>query len=122
MVGGVKRFHAIIIVTPLFLLGCGNDNPAEHFKELEHQGKEVERFEATQEPAAQEPDDKEEVPQAILFKDANLEVALREALEKPVGTITHRDLASLEKFLLRDREIADLTGLEYATNLIKLNL
>lgn len=122
MVGGVKRFHAIIVVTPLFLLGCGNDNPAEHFKELEHQGKEVERFEATQKPAAQETATEEEVPRTTLFKDANLEVVLREALEKPVGTITPRDLASLEKFLLRDREIANLTGLEFATKLIKLNL
>ena len=57
-----------------------------------------------------------------LFKDPKLEAAVRKALDKPVGTITPRDLASLEKLEASFLGITDITGLEHATNLTSLNI
>lgn len=57
-----------------------------------------------------------------LFKDPKLEAAVRKALGKPVGDITPRDLASLEKLEASFLGITDITGLEHATNLTSLNL
>ena len=50
---------------------------------------------------------------------SKLEAAIREALKKTAGTITRKDLASLEE-LKSEELITDLAGLEYATNLTKL--
>ncbi len=58
----------------------------------------------------------------VTFPDANLEAAIREALNKPTGDITTEDMASLTSLDARQREIQDLTGLEHATNLTYLNL
>ena len=57
---------------------------------------------------------------AVLFPDANLEAAVREALAKPEGDITVEDLQGLTELVADDRGIADLTGLEHATNLERL--
>ena len=57
----------------------------------------------------------------VLFPDAGLDAAIREALGKAVqDKITSKELAKLVE--LRARGILDLTGLEYATNLTTLNL
>ena len=57
-----------------------------------------------------------------LFRDSNLETAVRKELEKPLGLITRRDLASLEKLGASGMRITDLTGLEFAINLTRLHL
>ena len=58
----------------------------------------------------------------VLFKDARLETAVRVALEKPEGIVSRKDLASLEHLKANNAGIRDLTGLEYATKLQKLDL
>jgi|ETN02SMinimDraft_4_1059925.scaffolds.fasta_scaffold43248_2 hypothetical protein len=58
----------------------------------------------------------------VLFNDAKLEAAVRKALEKPVGPVTRKDLASLKKLQAVGMGITDLTGLEHATNLTRLLL
>ncbi len=58
----------------------------------------------------------------VLFNDAKLEAAVRKALEKPVGPLTRKDLASLKKLQAVGMGITDLTGLEHATNLTRLLL
>ena len=66
----------------------------------------------------------------VVFPDKNLEGAVREALEKPEGPLTKRDLKRLKRLKGRRvdrgrgryRKIKDLTGLENATNLALLEL
>ncbi len=69
----------------------------------------------------------------VLFKDANLEAAVREHLKKPEGVITRKDMASLEQLSAIGVEhfgaigamesgITDLSGLQYAINLKGLDL
>ena len=62
----------------------------------------------------------------VIFKDANLEAAVRKALRKPEGNITRKNLSLLEKFetidLKREEIIIDLPGLEHAINLRTLHL
>jgi Leucine-rich repeat (LRR) protein len=58
----------------------------------------------------------------VTFNDANLEDVVREALAKPEGDITSDDMATLSELGGLDREISDLSGLEYAVNLQLLNL
>ena len=71
----------------------------------------------------------QEAPDTIVeFADANLAKAVRKALRLPTGDgvdllkIPQASLAKLTKLNLRDAEIADLTGLEHATQLIVLDL
>ncbi len=65
----------------------------------------------------------EDVPDGILIPDAGLELAVREALDKPSGEITVADLEKLIHLNAAERfNITDLTGLEYAINLITLDL
>ena len=45
---------------------------------------------------------------------------LRSALGKPTGPITSTDMETLTSLYAPDSNIADLTGLEYATNLQRL--
>ncbi len=59
---------------------------------------------------AQPPD---ETP--VTFPDANLEAAIREAIDKPEGLIFTSDLDELTS--LKTKGITDLTGLEYCSNL-----
>ena len=59
----------------------------------------------------------------IYMPDANLGAAIRDALGKSrFAPITTTDMASLTTLDASNRNIRDLTGLEFATNLIELNL
>lgn len=60
--------------------------------------------------------------EVIHFPDLALEAAVREALNRPTGLITSRDMALLRNLEAGRREIAHLSGLEYAVNLESLNL
>ena len=59
---------------------------------------------------------------AVLFADANLERAVREALNRPQGTLTVADLDTLTVLDASDRNIQSLAGLEHATALRELYL
>ncbi|MBI4286474.1 MAG: leucine-rich repeat domain-containing protein [Chloroflexi bacterium] len=59
---------------------------------------------------------------AVLFPDPNLEAVIREALSRPTGDIYQADLLLLTELLAANKGIADLTGLEYVTNLVHLDL
>ena len=62
-------------------------------------------------------------PAAIHIPDSNLQNALREALNLPAGSpITEADMRQLTSLNAKNRQITDLTGLEYATNLTELRL
>jgi internalin A len=56
-----------------------------------------------------------------LIPDPGLEAAVRAALNKPTGAITSADLLSLTSLDASGRQIVDLTGLEYAQNLVTLD-
>ncbi|NLZ30486.1 MAG: leucine-rich repeat domain-containing protein [Methanomicrobiales archaeon] len=58
----------------------------------------------------------------VSFPDADLEVAVRDALGKPGGDITADDMATLGALDADDRGISDLSGLEHAVNLRDLDL
>lgn len=59
----------------------------------------------------------------ITFEDANLEKAVREALNKPAGVpITSEDALALNTLEAKSKNIEKLGGLEYFTNLEKINL
>ena len=59
----------------------------------------------------------------VSIPDANLAEAIRDALGLPAGAaITSDAMLKLTELLAWGREITDLTGLEYATNLTGLNL
>ena len=61
--------------------------------------------------------------QVVEIPDPNLEKALREALELPNGTpITQQQMLQFTRLEAREKEIENLTGLEYATNLTDLRL
>ena len=72
----------------------------------------------TTEPAATKGPSNE----SALFRDPNLATAVSKELENPVGLITRRDLASLEKLGASGMRVTDLTGLEFAINLTRLHL
>ena len=58
----------------------------------------------------------------VTFQDANLETAIREAVDKPSGAIHASDLVGLASLMASDKEIQDLSGLQYCTNLTDLDL
>ena len=58
----------------------------------------------------------------VSFADANLERAVREALNRPQGTLTVADLDTLTVLDASDRNIQSLAGLEHATALRELYL
>ena len=65
----------------------------------------------------------------VLFKDANLEKAIRDALGIPTELLKKEDLAELETFQKLNShdtpdkdKIKDISGLEYCTNLTYLTL
>ncbi|MDE0553915.1 MAG: hypothetical protein OXI24_06860, partial [Candidatus Poribacteria bacterium] len=63
------------------------------------------------------------VTSVVYMPDANLGAAIRDALGKSrFAPITVTDMASLTTLDASSRNIRDLTGLEFATNLIELNL
>lgn len=53
----------------------------------------------------------------VIFPDPNLEAAIREAIDKPTGDIYPSDLQGLTTFYGWHKDITDLTGLEYCTDL-----
>ncbi|MEW8974505.1 MAG: S8 family serine peptidase, partial [Tissierellaceae bacterium] len=57
------------------------------------------------------------VEEIVQFNDANLEMAVRKALNKPEDVIFKDDLFKIKKLIATGQDIKDLTGLEYATNL-----
>jgi len=57
----------------------------------------------------------------VSIPDPNLEQAIRDELNKPVGDITTDDMAEMTSLLAIDRGIENLTGLEYAVNLTGLD-
>ncbi|MFC1874855.1 redoxin domain-containing protein [Chloroflexota bacterium] len=61
-------------------------------------------------------------PSLALIPDANLEAAIREAINKPEGSIYTSDLEAITILEAKERGISDLTGLEYCINLQGLNL
>ncbi len=58
----------------------------------------------------------------VRFPDENLEAAVRDALGKPTGDVTTEDMETLVFFVARERRIKVLDGLEYATNLWRVDL
>ncbi len=58
----------------------------------------------------------------VVIPDAGLQAAVREALNKPEGDIYASELAWLQELDAASRDIQDLTGLEYCTNLEALGL
>ena len=59
----------------------------------------------------------------VTIPDANLRVAIETALRKTRGaSISRTEMASLTRLEAQDSDIRDLTGLEFATGLISLNL
>jgi len=61
-------------------------------------------------------------PKEVTFPDSNLEVAIREVINKPEGVILTSDLEGLTSLKVSGNEITDLTGLEHCTNLTQLQL
>ena len=59
---------------------------------------------------------------SVTFTDPNLEAAIREAIDIPERPIYPSDLKGLISFTALEKNIADLTGLEYCTNLTELDL
>jgi hypothetical protein len=60
--------------------------------------------------------------EVVTFADANLEAAIREAIDIPEGPIYSSDLKGLASFSASARNISDLTGLEYCINVTYLDL
>jgi Leucine-rich repeat (LRR) protein len=61
-------------------------------------------------------------PTDVSIPDPGLNAAVRQALQKPAGTLTVEDLLSLTNLDGRGRNIRSLKGLEAASNLVSLNL
>ncbi len=62
-------------------------------------------------------------PETVVFPDENLDKAIRNALDKPMGeAITPAELSGLMVLPARELGIADLSGIEYCTNLSELDL
>ena len=60
--------------------------------------------------------------EVVTFPDPNLEAAIRDAIERPIGDICQSDLDGLTYLDASDRDIVYLTGLEYCPDLIELDL
>ncbi len=61
--------------------------------------------------------------EAVTFPDENLETAIRDALSKPPsGEITITELAELTALEAVYSDIANISGLQYCTNLPELHL
>ncbi len=62
-------------------------------------------------------------PETVVFPDENLEKAIRDALDKPAGeAITPMELARLTELYATQLGITDLSGIEYCTNLTRVQL
>src|SRR6266480_2025570 len=60
--------------------------------------------------------------QEVIIPDPGLDAAIREALQKPAGTLTVPDLLSVTNLNACCRSITNLAGLEAARNLRLLDL
>lgn len=60
--------------------------------------------------------------EVVIFRDAGLEGAVRQALGKPLGFLTKGDLLGLRRLDARSLDVRRLDGLEFATNLTFLDL
>jgi len=60
--------------------------------------------------------------EVVHFPDPNLEARIRKAIDKPTGPIYRSDLVGLTLLSAGGSSIADLTGLEYCTDLVELRL
>ncbi|PKM75968.1 MAG: hypothetical protein CVU90_14780 [Firmicutes bacterium HGW-Firmicutes-15] len=60
--------------------------------------------------------------QSVYLGDNQLEGVIREVLNKPAGTITRAEMASLTSLSASGLGITNLSGLEYAVNLVILDL
>ena len=60
--------------------------------------------------------------EVVILPDPNLEVAIREAIDKPIGDIYQSDLEELTEFSASERNIVNLSGLEHCTNMTSLDL
>jgi Leucine-rich repeat (LRR) protein len=58
----------------------------------------------------------------VIFPDPNLETAIREAIDKPIGDIYQSELEELTEFSAEHGDIVNITGLEHCTNLRSLDL
>ena len=58
----------------------------------------------------------------VTFPDANLETAIRQAIDKPEGAISTSDLEKVIVITASGRNISNLSGLEYCVNLQRLHL
>ncbi len=58
----------------------------------------------------------------VIFPDQNLDEVIRKAINKPEGDIYYYDLAGVKMLEARDKNISTISGLEYCTNLIRLDL
>ena len=62
-------------------------------------------------------------PTPVTIPDANLRAVIADSLDKASGaTITRGDMSTLTRLDAPNKGISDLTGLEFATNLTRLNL
>jgi Leucine-rich repeat (LRR) protein len=60
--------------------------------------------------------------QVVIIPDANLQIAIRQTINKPTGDIFNSDLQIMTLLNARSRNIASLVGLEYCSNLSYLML
>ena len=58
----------------------------------------------------------------VVFPDAVLEAAIREAIGKPTGDIYQADLENFTTFTAEAKGISDLSGMEYCTSLNSISL
>ncbi|MBI3848938.1 MAG: hypothetical protein HY298_01420 [Verrucomicrobia bacterium] len=62
------------------------------------------------------------IPEVVTFPDPNLATAIQQTLGRPAGDLTSLELQSLTYLYVYNTNIADLSGLEWATNLSSLFL
>ena len=62
------------------------------------------------------------LPEFVVIPDAALESSVRAALNKPTGPLTPADLGTLTGLSACGQSISNLAGLEWATNLVSLNV
>ena len=60
--------------------------------------------------------------EAVVFPDPNLDAAVRDAIDKPEGSIYIEDLADLNSLTANQSDIKDIAGLEHCKSLQYLNL
>jgi len=58
----------------------------------------------------------------VTFPDTNLEVIIRQAIDKPTGDIYQSDLEGITTLIAEDKDINDVTPLKYCTSLTTLDL